>query len=97
VDAATARAALDELTRAWGKQYGAIIRLSENARCRRVIKPVAASPHRAGGVKRLYLVTRSLDPTGTGRSRWAMRWKTALNAFAIAIAFGDRFLSAGTF
>ena len=41
---AAARAALDELTRAWGKQYGAIIRLWESARCRRVIKPAATSP-----------------------------------------------------
>ena len=31
----------------------------------------------------LYLVTRSLDPTGRGKARWAMRWKPALNAFAI--------------
>lgn len=29
----------------------------------------------------LYLVTRSLDPTGTGRTRWTMRWKAPLNAF----------------
>ena len=34
-------------------------------------------------LKCLYLVTRSLDPTGSGRARWAMRWKPALNAFAI--------------
>ena len=27
--------------------------------------------------------TRSLDPTGSGRARWATRWKPALNAFAI--------------
>jgi putative transposase len=32
------------------------------------------------------LVTRSLDPTGKGRTRWAMRWKPALNAFAITFA-----------
>ncbi|EFL08846.1 predicted protein [Streptomyces sp. AA4] len=38
--------------------------------------------------KRLYLVTRSLDPTGTGRARWTMRWKSVINAFAIT--FGDR-------
>jgi transposase-like protein len=31
----------------------------------------------------LYLVTRSLDPTGRGRARWVVRWKPALNAFAI--------------
>jgi hypothetical protein len=24
------------------------------------------------------------DPTGTGRTRWTVRWKPALNAFAIA-------------
>jgi hypothetical protein len=43
-------------------------------------------------MKCLYLVTRSLDPTGRGRARWAMRWKPALNAFAIT--FGDRFPAA---
>jgi hypothetical protein len=31
----------------------------------------------------LYLVTRSLDPSGRGRARWVTRWKPALNAFAI--------------
>ena len=25
-------------------------------------------------MKCLYLVTRSLDPTGVGRARWTMRW-----------------------
>ena len=45
-------------------------------------------------VKCLYLVTRSLDPTGTGRTRWTMRWKPALNAFAIT--FSDRFPAAET-
>src|SRR5690349_16724345 len=39
-----------------------------------------------------YLVTRSLDPTGTGRARWTMRWKPVLNAFAIT--FGDRWPTA---
>jgi putative transposase len=43
----------------------------------------------------LYLVTRSLDPTGDGRTRWAMRWEPALNAFAIT--FADRFPSAETY
>jgi transposase-like protein len=32
--------------------------------------------------------TRSLDPKGTGQTRWATRWKPALNAFAIT--FADR-------
>ncbi len=48
-----------------------------------------------GGKKCLYLVTRSLDPTGTGRTRWAMRGKPALNAFAIT--FSDRFPAAETY
>jgi hypothetical protein len=39
-------------------------------------------------LKCLYLVTRSLDPTGHGSARWATRWKAALNAFAIT--FEDR-------
>jgi hypothetical protein len=34
-------------------------------------------------LKCLYLVTRSLDPTGQGKKRWAMTWKSALNGFAI--------------
>jgi putative transposase len=46
-------------------------------------------------MKRLGLVTRSLDPTGAGRERWTMRWKPALNAFAII--FGDRFPAAETY
>jgi putative transposase len=34
-------------------------------------------------MKCLYLTTRSLDPTGNGRARWATRWKPAVNAFAV--------------
>ena len=34
-------------------------------------------------------------PTGTGRTRWTMRMKPALNAFAIT--FADRFPSAETY
>jgi transposase-like protein len=52
------------------------------------------SPTEQAALKCLYLVTRSLDPTGTGRTRWAMRWKPALNAFAIT--FGGRFPAAET-
>ncbi len=33
-------------------------------------------------MKTLYLVVRSLDPKGTGQTRWAVRWKPALNAFS---------------
>jgi putative transposase len=41
-------------------------------------------------LKCLYLVIRSLDPTGAGRTRWAMRLKPVLNAFAIAFVTADR-------
>jgi transposase-like protein len=34
-------------------------------------------------MKTLYLVVRSLDPKGTGQTRRAVRWKPALNPFAI--------------
>jgi hypothetical protein len=53
-----------------------------------------ALPDRASGAQ-VPLVTRSLDPTGTGRARWAMRWKPVLNAFAMT--FGDRFPAAETY
>ena len=46
-------------------------------------------------MKCLYLVTRSLDPTGTGCARWTMRWKPVINAFAIT--FGDRWPAAETY
>jgi putative transposase len=124
VNATAARAALDELTVTWGQQYGAIIRLWENAweqfipfldydleirtvlcstnaieslnaRYRRAVKARGHFPTEQAALKCLYLVTRSLDPTGTGRTRWAIRWKPALNAFAIT--FGDRFPSAETY
>jgi putative transposase len=43
----------------------------------------SAAPTRLTRAKCLYLVTRSHDPTGRGRARWVIRWKAALNAFAI--------------
>ncbi len=124
VNADAARAALDELAEKWGKRYGAVIRLWENAwtefipfldydveirkvicstnaieslnaRYRRAVKARGHFPTEQAAIKCLYLVTRSLDPTGTGRTRWTMRWKPALNAFAIT--FGDRFPAAETY
>jgi putative transposase len=68
---------------------------SLNARYRRAIKARGHFPSEQAAMKCLYLVTRSLDPTGTGRARWAMRWKPALNAFSIT--FGDRFPAAETY
>lgn len=124
VNAAAARAALEELTEKWGGKYAAIIRLwnnaweefipfldydveirtvicstnaieSLNARYRRAVKARGHFPTEQAALKCLYLVTRSLDPTGQGRARWTMRWKPALNAFAIT--FADRWPAAETY
>ena len=62
---------------------------SINARYRRAVRARGHFPNEAAALKCLYLVTRSLDPTGGGRARWVIRWKPALNAFAIT--FADRF------
>ena len=59
---------------------------SINARYRRAVRARGHFPNEAAALKCLYLVTRSLDPTGGGRARWAIRWKPALNAFAITFA-----------
>jgi putative transposase len=56
---------------------------SLNARYRRAIRARGHFPTEQAALKCLYLVTRSLDPTGKGRARWVIRWKAALNAFAI--------------
>jgi putative transposase len=67
---------------------------SLNARYRRAVKARGHFPTEQAALKCLYLVTRSLDPTGAGRTRWTTRWKPAINAFAIT--FGDRFPAAET-
>ncbi len=56
---------------------------SLNARYRRAVRARGHFPNDAAALKRLYLVTRSLDPTSRGRARRVIRWKAALNAFAI--------------
>lgn len=61
---------------------------SLNARYRGAIRVRGHFPTEQAALKCLYLVTRSLDPTGTGQKRWTMRWKSPLNAFAIT--FADR-------
>lgn len=68
---------------------------SLNARYRRAVRARGHFPNEQAALKCLYLVTRSLDPTGKGRARWAMRWKPALNAFAVT--FADRFPAAETY
>jgi putative transposase len=124
VNAAAARAAFEELTERWGRKYGAIVRLWENAweefipfldydveirrvicstnaieslnaRYRRAVRARGHFPTEQAALKCLYLVTRSLDPTGAGRTRWTMRWKPALNAFAIT--FSGRFPAAESY
>ena len=62
---------------------------SLNARYRRAVRARGHFPTEQAALKCLYLVTRSLDPTGKGRARWSMRWKPALDAFAIAFE-GER-------
>ena len=59
---------------------------SINARYRRAVNARGHFPNEAAAMKCLYLTTRSLDPTGHGRARWVVRWKPALNAFAITFA-----------
>jgi putative transposase len=68
---------------------------SLNARYRRAVKARGHFPTEQAALKCLYLVTRSLDPTGAGQIRWTMRWKPVINAFAIT--FGDRFPAAETY
>ncbi|WP_422662584.1 IS256 family transposase [Pseudonocardia sp. HH130629-09] len=68
---------------------------SLNARYRRAVRARGHFPTEQATMKCLYLVTRSLDPTGTGRTRWTMRWKPVINAFAIT--FGDRWPGAETY
>ena len=65
---------------------------SLNARYRRAVRARGHFPTEQAALKCLYLVTRSLDPTGAGRTRWTMRWKPVLNAFAVT--FGDRWQAA---
>ncbi len=55
---------------------------SLNARYRRAVKARGHFPNEHAALKCLYLVTRSLDPTGKGGKRWVTRWKPALNVFA---------------
>jgi putative transposase len=56
---------------------------SVNARIRRAVRARGHFPNEQAALKCIYLAVMSLDPTGTGRKRWANRWKSALNAFDI--------------
>ena len=61
---------------------------SLHARYRRAVTVRGHFPTEQAALKCLYLVTRGLDPKGTGQARWVTRWKPALNAFAVT--FADR-------
>jgi len=56
---------------------------SLHARFRRATRARGHFPNEQAALKCLYLVVRTLDPTGKGADRWMNRWKPALNAFAI--------------
>ena len=51
---------------------------SLNARYRRAVKARGHFPTEQAAMKCLYLVTRSLDPTGTGRAKWTIRSETGI-------------------
>ena len=47
---------------------------SINARYRRAVRVRGHFPNEQAALKCLYLTTRSLEPTGKGKARWATRW-----------------------
>ena len=67
---------------------------SLNARYRRAVTVRGHFPTEQAALKTLYLLTRGMDPKGTGQARWVTRWKPALNAFAVT--FADRMPAAET-
>ena len=67
---------------------------SLHSRYRRAVTARGHFPTEQAALKTLYLVTRGLDPKGTGQARWVTRWKPALNAFAVT--FADRMPPAET-
>ncbi|MFF4138986.1 hypothetical protein ACFY1B_48055 [Streptomyces mirabilis] len=67
-------------------------RLELNARYRRAAPACGHFPNETAALKRLYLATLALDPTGRGRQRWNNCWKAALNEFDVLL---DGRLAAG--
>jgi putative transposase len=67
---------------------------SLNARYRRAVDARGHFPTETAAMKILYLVTRSLDPKGTGQQRWMNRWKPVLNV--LAVVFADRIPSSAS-
>lgn len=54
---------------------------SLNARYRRAATACGYFPNEQAALKRIYLATLALDPSGRGRKRWNNKWKAALNEF----------------
>ena len=54
---------------------------SLNARYRKAASACGHFPNEQAALKRLYLATLALDPSGRGRQRWSNHWKDAMNAF----------------
>ena len=67
---------------------------SLNACFRRAVCAHGHFPNEQAALKTLYLTVRSLDPKGTGQTRWGMRWKPTLNT--LATTFADRMPAAST-
>ena len=67
---------------------------SLNARYRRAVKARRHFPIEQAALTCVYVVTRSLDPTGKGQARWNLSWTRSLNA--VATTFADRWPAAGT-
>lgn len=65
---------------------------SLNTRYRRAVGARGHFPTEQAALNCLYLVTRGLDPKGTGQAPWTTRWKPALNA--VAGTFADRMTAA---
>ncbi len=57
---------------------------SVNARIPEAVRARGHFPDEAAALECVYVALMSLDPTGTGRERWTMRWKAPLYAFRIA-------------
>ncbi len=99
VNAAAARAALDELAEDWGKRYSAILRLWESVweefipfldydvEIRRVICSTNAIESLNARYRR---AIRARGHFPTEQARWTIRWKQALNAFAVTFSDGSR-------
>ena len=65
-----------------------------NACFRRAVRARGHFPNEQAALKTLYLTVKSLDPKGTGQTRWGMALETPLNIFATT--FADRMPAAST-